>query len=235
MEKNVINNENANANVNENANANANVNENAKNVKKKEDAAKKASEKATLQSILKVAKLIRKERIGVNATIRLIKEAAEDGNEDVQKVMCTLLGLQIYTDEAATVDEIRKAVNEFYPYYITKDNGRKINVKAKAVYYTVPNDTKDKNIVEAVQLVRKGYYTVPVDDYLQILTEAAKARAKGIQQKELQENAIFTDNKLKFVDKDATAYQIENARNNDVYIHNSVNIWKYNGQIGFHI
>ena len=89
--------------------------------------------------------------------------------------------------------------------------------------------------MEAAQLVRKGYYTVPVDDYLQILIEAAKARAKGIQQRQLQENAIFTDSKLAFVDRDVTSEQIEAARDNDVYLHNCVNIWKFNGQIGFHI
>lgn len=192
----------------------------------------KVTAKVAIKSTNAVSQLIRTERIGVNATIRLLLEAVNNGNEDAVNTLCALCDVPLDMAHIITLEHIRNAVNEYFPLYM-EDNGRRINVKQKTVYYTIPQETANMDVTEATKVVRVGYILQPVTDYLQALTSAAKARAKGIKQRQAYKDAVYTDAALSTKDKDVKANAIADARNNKVYDPDKVNVWKNSKHIGY--
>ena len=186
-----------------------------------------------IKAIANVAKYVKAERIGVNATVRLLIEAANCGNEDAQNTLCALCDVPTHMANAITVDDVRKAVNDFYPFVSVTESGRKINVKAKGVYYTTP--VKDEETVEQAKArVTKGYYTTEVTDYLTALTMAAKARAKGIKQRSVNPARVYEDNKFATVTDVATVDLLE-AKTAHTFNWNKVNVWRKHPAFGYYI
>ena len=221
--------------ANENVKVNNQENETSAKVEEPvKEESKKVDAKAAIKSITKVAKLIRAERIGINATIRLLIESVENGNEDARNVICALLDIPTDLVHSVTVEHIRNAVNDYYPY-IGVIGERRINVKIKSVYYTTAHDTQGKDIEKAVHMVTTGYYAIQANDYLQILTSAAKARAKGIKQKQLDSEAVYKSKDFAEVDKNVTVTELIAAANNREYKHDGVTVWRKHSLFGYYI
>lgn len=219
----------ANENV---ANVNANVNEVKNNAK---DQSKKVSAKVAVKATNTISRFIKSERIGVNATIRILLDAANDGNEDAINTMCALC--DVPTDMAfnITVDDVRKAVNEWYPYVIQmQESKRKINVRAKCVYVSTPSDEKETDL-QARNRVEKCYFATEVKDYLSALTAATKARAKNQKQRIVEENEVYKDKELDKVQKGVTVDKLRDAYARKTFLWSAVNVWKKNSLLGYYI
>ena len=199
----------------------------------KNEEPEKVTAKVAIKAIANVAKLVKAERIGVNATVRLILDAASGGNEDALNTLCALCDVPTHMANAITLEDVRKAVNDFYPYIAVTESGRKINVNAKGVYYSTP--AKDEETVEQAKArVVKGFYCVEVTDYLTALTMAAKARAKGIKQRSVNEARIYEDNKFANVTDVSTVDVIE-AKTAHTFNWSKVNVWRKHETFGFYM
>ena len=193
----------------------------------------KVTAKVAIKAIANVAKLVKSERIGVNATVRLLIEAAANDNEDAVNTLCALCDVPTHLANAITVDDVRKAVNDFYPFVAVNESGRKINVKAKGVYYTTPA-TEEETEEQAKARVVKGYYSVEVTDYLTALTAAAKARAKGIKQRSVNEARVYEDNKFATV-TDVATVDVMAAKASHTFDWSKVNVWRKHPAFGYYI
>ena len=220
-----------------NAPATEEVKNQAKEESAKEEPAKeepaKVTAKVAIKAIANVAKYVKAERLGVNATVRLILEAANEGNEDAQNTLCALCDVPTHMANAITLDDVRKSVNDFYPFISVTESGRKINVKAKGVYYTTPA-TEEETEEQARARVVKGYYSVEVTDYLTALTAAAKARAKGIKQRSVNPARVYEDNKFATV-TDVETVDVLAAKAAHTFNWRKVNVWRNHAVLGFYM
>ena len=205
----------------------------AKAVETPKDEPTKVSAKVAIKAIANVAKYVKAERIGVNATVRLLLEAANGGNEDAVNTLCALCDVPLHMANVITLENVRKAVNDFYPFVSVTESGRKINVKAKGVYYTTP--AKDEEAIEQAKArVVKGYYSIEVTDYLTALTMAAKARAKGQQQIIVDAAKVYEDNKLTTLASGVTVEDVNDAKTRG-FDSAKVNVWRYSNIFGYYI
>ena len=218
-----------NANVTESANVqNANVQvENAQVTDQN-----KVTAKVAIKSISRVAAFVRTERKGANATIRILLDAANNGDLDAINTLCALCDVPTDMIHAVTLDNIRAAVNDYYPYVAVMDNGRKVNVKAKSVHYTTAA-TETETQDDAKKRVTKGFYTDEVTDYLVALTSAAKARAKGQQQIVVDAAKVYEDNKLTTL-AGVTVEDISDAKTRG-FDATKVNVWRHSNIFGYYI
>ena len=177
--------------------ANNEVNNNVANNNEVNNAPKAESKKVSAKLAVKatntISRFIKSERIGVNATIRILLDAAKDGNEDAINTMCALCDVPTDMAFTITVDDVRKAVNDWHPYVIQmQESKRKINVRAKSVYVSTPSEEKETDL-QARNRVEKCYFASEVTDYLSALTAATKARAKNQKQRIIDENKVYKD------------------------------------------
>lgn len=192
---------------------------------------KKVSAKDACQSAVALKSRIQAERRGANATIRLIGDAAANGDTNALNVLCALCDIPTNCLYLLTVEKVRAAVNEWYPYYV-EDNNRKISVRARGVWYT---DARDNEALEDAQKrVTRGYVVTPVDDYLEQLIAAAKCRAKGIKPRRVDAAAVHSDDKLSTATTGITAAEIDEAKQRRVYSPTAANVWKKDRN-GFYI
>lgn len=193
----------------------------------------KVSTKVAIKSISKVAAYVRTERKGANATIRILMEAASSGDVDAINTLCALCDVPTDALHAVTLDIVRNAVNDYYPYVVVMENGRKINVRPKSVHYTTASADEETQ-EQAKQRVTKGFYVDEVTDYLVALTTAAKARAKGQKQIIVDATKVYEDNKL----TSATGVTVEDIRQaieRKIFSFANVNVWRKNNIFGYYI
>ena len=193
----------------------------------------KVSTKVAIKSISRVAAFVRSERKGANATIRILMEAAQNGDADAVNTLCALCDVPTDMIHAITLDNVRQAVNAYYPYITVTDDGRKINVRAKSVHYTTAasdEETQD----DAKKRITKGYYAEEVTDYLTALTSAAKARAKGQKQIVVDAAKVYDDNKMTIV-TGVTVEEIKQAIDRKIFSFANVNVWRKNSIFGYYI
>ena len=193
----------------------------------------KVSTKVAIKSISKVAAFVRTERKGANATIRILIEAAASGDLDAINTLCALCDVPTDMIHAITLDNVRAAVNDYYPYVAVIDNGRKINVKAKSVHYTTAA-TEIETQEDAKKRVTKGFYADEVTDYLTALTSAAKARAKGQKQIVVDATKVYEDNKMTSA-AGVTVEDIRQAIERKIFSYANVNVWHKNNIFGYYI
>ena len=192
----------------------------------------KVTEKAAIKSISKVAAYVRTERKGANATIRILMEAAQNEDADAVNTLCALCDVPTDMAHAITLEDVRNAVNTYYPYVIVTEDGRKTNVRAKSVHYsTAASDDKTQD--DAKKRVTKGYYAEVVTDYLTALTQAAKARTKGQQQIVVDAAKVYEDNKLTTL-ADVTVEDVNDAKTRG-FDAAKVNVWRHSNIFGYYI
>lgn len=217
-----------NATATESANVQTNV-----QVTDQETEQTKVTAKVAIKSISRVAAYVRNERKGVNATIRILMEAAANGDIDAINTLCALCDIPVDMIHAITLDNVRQAVNAYYPFVILTDDGRKINVRAKSVHYTTAASDEETQ-EDARKRVSKGYYSAEVTDYLVALTCAARARAKGQQQIVVDAAKVYDDNKLTTL-ADVTVEDIRQAQDRKIFSYANVNVWHKNNIFGYYI
>lgn len=193
----------------------------------------KVSTKVAIKSISKVAAYVRTERKGANATIRLIIEAANNGDIDAINTLCALCDVPTDALHAVTLEIVRQAVNDYYPYVVVMDNGRKINVRAKSVHYTTAS-TDEETQEQAKKRVTKGFYTDEVTDYLVTLTTAARARAKGQKKVIVDATCVYEDNKMTST-TGVSVEDIKQAIERKIFSFANVNVWRKNNIFGYYI
>lgn len=193
----------------------------------------KVSSKEVLKAVCSIRAAIKEERRGSNVTIRLIAELAASGDTDAVNILCALCDVPRSALFTLNIDTVRKAVNDFYPFITVTESGRKINVKAKGVYYTTPSKDEETE-EEAKKRVIKGYYCEEVLDYLSALTMAAKARANGIKQRSVNEAILYEDNKFSNVTDVSTVDVIE-AKTAHTFNWSKVNVWRKHETFGYYI
>ena len=216
-------------NVNETANVQNTTNVQVENTTEQT----KVTAKAAIKSISKVAAYVRAERKGVNATIRILIEAANNGDVDAINTLCALCDVPTDMIHAVTLDVVRAAVNAYYPFVVVTDDGRKINVKARSVHYTTAaadEETQD----DAKKRVQKGYYAEEVTDYLVALTSAARARAKEQKQVVVDATCVYEDNKMAS-QTGVTVEDIKQAIERKIFSFANVNVWRKNNMFGYYI
>ena len=200
-----------------------------------ETESEKVSSKAVLKAVLKAAGSLRaavkEERRGANCTIRLIAERAAAGDTAAVDVLCALCDVPRAALYSLNIDNIRAAVNAYYPYYIETD-GRKVSVKPVGFWYSTANGHED--IEDAAKRVQRGYVAAPVRDYLDQLIIAAKSRAKGVQPRRVDVDAVYSDNKLSAAAVGVTAAEIDEAKQRRAYSSVAANVWKKDRN-GFYI
>ena len=193
------------------------------------------SEKVTSKEVLKAAGSLRaavkEERRGANCTIRLIAERAANGDAAAVDVLCALCDVPRAALYSLNIDIIRAAVNAYYPYYIETD-GRKVSVKPMGVWYSTANGYE--GIEDAAKRVQRGYIATNVVDYLDQLIKAAKCRAKGVQPRRVDADAIYNDIALSDAAVGITAAEIDEAKKRRAYSSNAANVWKKDRN-GFYI
>lgn len=209
--------------------ANESVNVQTTNVQ----ATEKVSTKVAIKSISKVAAYVRNERKGANATIRILMEAATNNDVDAINTLCALCDVPADMINAITLENVRQAVNTYYPFVAVMDDGRKINIKAKSVHYTTAA-TETETQEDAKKRVVKGYYADDVTDYLTALTSAAKARAKGQKQVIVDSAMVYEDNKLTSA-AGVTVEDIRQAIERKIFSFANVNVWRKNNIFGYYI
>ena len=201
-----------------------------KNSEKSES--KKVSAKVAVKSTNTISRFVKAERIGVNATIRILLDAAKEGNEDAINTMCALCDVPTDMAFTLTLDDVRKAVNDWYPYVVEAD-GRRVNVRAKGVYYSTAS-AAEEDMLEARKRVVKGFFAAEVTDYLAALTAATKARAKGAKQVVVDNSKVYDDNKF----ATATSVNVDalrDAHERKTFLWSAVNIWHKNSLLGYYI
>lgn len=197
------------------------------------EATNKVTAKVAIKSISKVAAFVRAERKGANATIRILIEAAQNGDIDAINTLCALCDVPTDMLHAVTLENVRQAVNTYYPFVTINDDGRRINVKAKSVHYTTASsetETQD----DAKKRIIKGYYTDEVTDYLTALTCAARARAKGQKQVVVDSTKVYKDNKMTSV-TGVSVEDIRQAIERKIFSFANVNVWRKNNIFGYYI
>lgn len=192
----------------------------------------KVTAKAAIKSISKLAAFVRTERKGANATIRILMEAAQNGDADAINTLCALCDVPTDMAHAITLEDIRNAVNTFYPYVTMTDNGRKINVRPKSIHYTTAS-TEEETQEQARARVTKGYYAEEVTDYLTALTQAARARTKGQQQIVVDAAKVYEDNKLT-TPVGVTVEDVNDAKTRG-FDSAKVNVWRHSSIFGYYI
>ena len=192
----------------------------------------KVTEKAAIKSISKVAAFVRTERKGANATIRILMDAAQNGDADAVNTLCALCDVPTDMAHAITLEDVRHAVNTYYPYVIATEDGRKVNVRAKSVHYTTAS-TEEETQEDAKKRVTKGYYTEEVTDYLAALTSAARARTKGQQQIVVDAAKVYEDNKLATL-AGVTVEDVNDAKTRG-FDSAKVNVWRHSNIFGYYI
>lgn len=192
----------------------------------------KVTAKVAIKSISKVAAYVRTERRGTNATIRIIMDAAREGDVDAINTIAALCDIPTSEINLVTVDNIREAVKEYYPYVAVLDD-RRINVRLKSAHYSTASkgsETKD----QAKARIKKGFYGIEVTDYLTALTCAARARAKSQKQVLLDLNKVYDDNKATTFTS-VTVEQITEAAARRAFSYASVNVWHRSNIFGYYI
>lgn len=193
------------------------------------------SEKVTSKEVLKAAGSLRaavkEERRGANCTIRLIAERAASGDTAAVNILCALCDVPRSALFSLNIDTIRAAVNAYYPYYIETE-GRKISVKAAGVWYSEKNGNEE--IEDAAKRVQRGYVVAVVKDYLDQLITAAKCRAKGVEPRRIDAEAVYSNIELSEAAEGITAKGIEEAKARRAYSPNGANVWKKDRN-GFYI
>lgn len=191
--------------------------------------------KVTSKEVLKAAGSLRaavkEERRGANVTIRLIAERAAAGDAAAVDVLCALCDVPRAALFSLNIDTIRAAVNSYYPYFVETE-GRKISVKPQGVWYSTRRqyDTQE----EAAKRVQRGFKAVPVADYLEQIIRAAKCRAKGVQPRRVDAEAIYQKVNLSYAEVGISATEIEEAKKRRAYSPNCVNVWRKDRN-GFYI
>lgn len=197
----------------------------------------KENDKVTTKEVLKavgsIRAAIKEERRGANCTIRLIAERAASGDKDAVNILCALCDVPRSAMFSLNIDKVRKAVNDFYPFIKVTETGRKINVKAKGVYYSTPSKDEETE-EEAKKRVIKGYYCEEVTDYLTALTMAAKARAKGIKQRSVNEARVYEDAKFSNITDVATVDVIA-SKAAHTFNWSKVNVWRKHSVLGYYM
>ena len=193
----------------------------------------KVSSKEVLKAVCSIRAAIKEERRGANVTIRLIAERAASGDTDAINILCALCDVPRSALFTLNIDTVRKAVNDFYPFIKVTDSGRKINVKAKGVYYSTPA-TEEETEGQARARVVKGYYCEEVLDYLTALTASAKARAKGIKQRSVNEARLYEDAKFSNI-TDVATVDVLAAKTAHVFNFAKVNVWRKHSVLGYYM
>lgn len=199
--------------------------------------------KVTSKDVLKAAgnlrAAVKEERRGANCTIRLIAERAAAGDAAAVDVLCALCDVPRAALYSLNINTIRAAVNAHYPYFVETD-GRKVSVKPVGVWYTteLPQVGKVKAnepIESAAKRVQRGYRAVAVVDYLDQLLKAAKCRAKGVQPRRVDAEAVYDDIALSEAADGITATEIDEAKARRAYSPNAANVWHKHSLLGFYI
>ena len=185
------------------------------------------SEKVTSKEVLKAAGSLRaavkEERRGANCTIRLIAERAASGDAAAVDVLCALCDVPRAALYSLNIDTIRAAVNAWFPYYVEAE-GRKISVKPVGVWYSTA--AEGEAIESAAKRVQRGFKVVAVADYLEQLIRAAKCRAKGVQPRRVEAEAIYNNIELSEISDGVSATEIDEAKKRKSYLEGAVNVWK---------
>lgn len=193
------------------------------------------NEKVTSREVLKAAGSLRaavkEERRGANCTIRLIAERAAAGDAAAVDVLCALCDVPRAALFSLNIDTIRAAVNSWYPFFV-EDGGRKVSVKPAGVWYSTA--AKGEAIEDAAKRVQRGYMAVPVADYLDQIIKAAKSRAKGVQPRRVDAEAIYSNIELSEAAEEITAKEIDDAKKRRAYSPNGANVWRKD-RTGFYI
>lgn len=197
----------------------------------KETESGKVSSKDVLKAAGNLRAAVKEERRGANCTIRLIAERAAAGDAAAVDVLCALCDVPRDMLYSLNIDIVRAAVKSYYPYYIETD-GRKVSVKPVGVWYSTA--ASDEAIEDAAKRVQRGYVAVPVADYLDQLIRAAKSRAKGVQPRRVDAEAVYSNIELSEVAEGITATEIDDAKVRKAYAHNAVNVWRKD-RSGFYI
>ena len=191
----------------------------------------KVSSKEVLKAAGSLRAAVKEERRGANCTIRLIAERAASGDAAAVDVLCALCDVPRAALFSLNVDTIRAAVNAYYPYYMEVDN-RKVSVKPVGVWYTTARE--DETQEAAAKRVQRGYSVAAVADYLDQLIRAAKCRAKGVQPRRVEAEAIYNNIELSEAAAGVTAAEIDEAKKQRAYSPSACNVWKKDRN-GFYI
>lgn len=193
------------------------------------------SEKVTSKEVLKAAGSLRaavkEERRGANCTIRLIAERAAAGDTAAANILCALCDVPKNALFTLNIETVRAAVNAYYPYFIEAE-GRKISVKAAGVWYSAKNGMQTEE--ESAKSVKRGYIVAVVKDYLDQLILAAKCRAKGVEPRRVEAEAVYTNITISEVAEGITDKEIEEAKARRAYSPTEANVWKKDRN-GFYI
>ena len=199
----------------------------------KETEGGKVSSKEVLKAAGSLRAAVKEERRGANCTIRLIAERAASGDAAAVDILCALCDVPRAALFSLNIDTIRAAVNAYYPYYMELEGGRKVSVKPAGVWYSTAAD--GEAIEDAAKRVQRGYSVAAVADYLDQLIKAAKSRAKGVQPRRVDAEAIYSNIELSEAAEGVTAKEIDEAKARRAYSPNAVNVWRKHSLIGFYI
>ena len=191
----------------------------------------KVSSKEVLKAAGNLRAAVKEERRGANCTIRLIAERAASGDAAAVDVLCALCDVPRAALFSLNIDTIRAAVNAYYPYYMELE-GRKVSVKPVGVWYTTAHE--DDTLEAAAERVQRGYVAVSVADYLDQVIKAAKCRAKGVQPRRVDSEAIYSNIELSEVSDGVSATELDEAKKRKAYLSGAVNVWKKDRN-GFYI
>lgn len=191
----------------------------------------KVSSKEVLKAAGGLRSAVKEERRGANCTIRLIAERAAAGDTAAVNILCALCDVPKNALFTLNIDTVRAAVNAWYPYFI-ESSGRKISVKAAGVWYSEKNGMQTED--EAAKSVKRGYIVNVVNDYLDQLITAAKCRAKGVQPRRVEAEAVYSNIALSEVAAGITDKEISDAKARRAYSPTEANVWKKDRN-GFYI
>ena len=183
----------------------------------------KVSSKEVLKAAGSLRSAVKEERRGANCTIRLIAERAASGDAAAVDILCALCDVPRAALFSINIDTVRAAVNAWYPFFVEVD-GRKVSVKPVGVWYSTNNG--EESIEAAAKRVQRGFKAVAVADYLDQLIKAAKCRAKGVQPRRVEAEAIYCNIELSEVSNGISAAEIDEAKKRKGYLANAVNVWK---------
>ena len=192
----------------------------------------KVSSKDVLKAAGSIRASIREERRGANCTIRLIAERAAAGDAAAVDVLCALCDVPRDMLYSLNIDKVRAAVNAWYPYYV-EDDTRRVNVRAAGVWYSTA--AEGEAIEAAAKRATRGYIVTPVEDYLEQLIKAAKSRAKGVQPRRVDAEAVYSNIELSEAAGGITAKDINDAKERRAYLPGAVNVWRKHSLLGFYI
>ena len=191
----------------------------------------KVSSKEVLKAAGSLRAAVKEERRGANCTIRLIAERAAAGDAAAVDILCALCDVPRAALFSLNIDTIRAAVNAWFPYYVETE-GRKVSVKPVCVWYTTA--AEGEAIESAAKRVQRGFKVVAVADYLEQLIRAAKCRAKGVQPRRVEDEAIYNNIELSEISDGVSAAEIDEAKKRKGYLSGAVNVWKRD-RTGFYI